>query len=152
MSTLEINVDDYLSEDEKTQITVNAFREACFKHFKDEDSVKRIISNSAYDIVYRMVDESFNIELEYFLQARVVELVKNLSEYNLFQKPNAWSRESNSAYQILERALIDNKELIESKVKEHLPEATMQAIKADLKEYIQEAVNRHYDGLGCDDD
>jgi hypothetical protein len=144
MSTLEINIDEYITEAEKKELAQEAFKEACMLKFKDEDSVKRIISNSAYDIVYRMVDESFNIELEYFLQDRVVELVKNLSEYSLFQKPNAWSRESNSAYQILERTLIDNKELIESTVVEHLPEATIQAIKADLKEYIQDAVNRHY--------
>jgi hypothetical protein len=147
MSTLEINIDEYITEEEKKLIAKEAFKEACWLKFKDEDTVKRIISNSAYDIVYRMVDESFNMELEYFLQDRVVELVKNLSEYHLFKRPDAWSRESNSAYQILERALIDNKGLIESVVKEKLPEATMQAIKADLKEYIQDAVNRHYDGL-----
>ncbi len=147
MSTLEINIDDYITEEEKKQIAKEAFKEACKLRFKDEDTVKRIIANSAYDIVYRMVDESFNIELEYFLQDRVIELVKNLNEYHLFKRPDAWSRESNSAYQILERILLDNKGLIESTVVEKLPEATMQAIKADLKVYIQEAVNRHYDGF-----
>lgn len=147
MSTLEINIDDYITEEEKKQIAKETFQQACFMHFKDEDSVKRIISNSAYEIVYKMVDEQFHFGLDLTLEAKVVEIINSMNWFHLFKKPDTWSRESNSAYQILEKALLDNKELIERNVKEHLPEATIQAIKADLKEYIQNAVNRHYDEL-----
>ncbi len=147
MSTLEINIDDYITEEEKKEITKEAFQQACFMHFKDEDSVKRIISNSAYDIVYKLVDEQFHFGLDLTLEANIVQIINKMDWFHLFKKPDAWSRESNSAYQILEKALLDNKELIERNVKEHLPEATMKALKADLKEYIQDSVNRHYDVL-----
>jgi hypothetical protein len=147
MNTLEINIDEYITEEEKKLIAKEAFKEACWLKFKDENAVQRIITNSAYDIVYKMVDEHFNLNLELMFEDKVVETINTMNWFHLFKKPDAWSRESNSAYQILERALLDNKELIESNVKEHLPEATMQAIKADLKGYIQGAVNRHYDGL-----
>lgn len=147
MSTLEINIDDYITEEEKKLIAKEAFKEACWLKFKNENEVQRIIENSAYGIVYKMVDETFDKNLTTVLTDKVQHLILNMQQYNLFRKPDVWSREPNSAYQILERALLDNKELIESQVKEHLPEATMQAIKLDLKEYIQGAVNRHYDGL-----
>lgn len=147
MSTLEINIDNYITEEEKKQIAKETFQQACFMHFKDEDSVKRIISNSAYDIVYKMVDEHFNLDLELFFEDKIVEIINKMDWFHLFKKPDSWSCESNSAYQILEKTLLDNKDIIERNVKKHLPEATMQAIKADLKEYIQGAVNRHYDEL-----
>jgi len=147
MSTLEINIDEYITEDEKKLIAKEAFKEACWLKFKDENTVERIITNSAHDIVYKMVDEHFNLDLELMFEDKVVEIINTMNWFHLFKRPDVWSRESNSAYQILEKALLDNKELIESTVKEHLPEATIQAIKIDLKDYIQDAVNRHYDGL-----
>jgi hypothetical protein len=147
MSTLEININEYITEEEKKLIAKEAFKEACWLKFKDENAVQRIIENSAYGIVYKMVDETFDKNLTTVLTDKVQHLILNMQQYNLFRKPDVWSREPNSAYQILERILLDNKDLIESTVVEKLPEATIQAIKADLKEYIQNAVNRHYDCL-----
>jgi hypothetical protein len=147
MNTLEINIDEYITEEEKKLIAKEAFKEACWLKFKDENQVQRIIENSAYGIVYKMVDDTFDNNLTIVLTDKVQHLILNMQQYNLFRKPDVWSTEPNSAYQILERALIDNKELIESTVRDNLPEATMQAIKIDLKDYIQGAVNRHYDGL-----
>jgi hypothetical protein len=36
---------------------------------------------------------------------------------------------------------------LEINIDAYITEATIQAIKIDLKEYIQGAVNRHYEGL-----
>lgn len=89
-NTIVIDIDEYLSENERKEIAKEAFKDACIGKFKDESEVKRIISNSAYDIVYDLVDKQFDIKLETILKDKVHEIVTNLTAFNIFKKPDAW--------------------------------------------------------------
>jgi len=113
---MNIKIEDYLDGDEIKEIAREAVSANFSKHFIDEKSVERILSNLAYDLVYQKVDEVGGQALNEYLPSKVKEIIEGLTEFNLFKKPDAWSRESNSGYQILERALLENKELISQKV------------------------------------
>lgn len=143
-------IDDLLTENERKEIAREAFKEACIVKFKDESEVKRIISNSSYDIVYNLVDKQFDLKLETILKDKVHEIVTNLTTFNIFKRPDAWSQETNCGYQILNRAINDNKELIYNIVKDNIPDNVVKSIKEDLKYYIQEAVNNYYDKTEVD--
>jgi len=144
MSELKIDVFQFVDEDEFKDIAKYEFSKCCEKFFENEDNFKRLVSNVAYDIVYKLVDKQFNSRLDEVLTDKVTDLISSLSMYNIFNKPDAWSKETNHAYDIYRKAIVDNKDLIAEVVKETIPFATVEALKDDVKSYVQEAVSNHF--------
>ena len=106
----EINFENYLGEDERKEIVVEVFRQHC------EDTIKgkaeRIICNSAYHMVFEMVDKHFDGELTEILKDKVIKIIEELSSYCVFQ-----SYEARVARKILDEAVKENKDVLVEKVK-----------------------------------
>lgn len=133
-----MNIEDYLTEDEQNRVA----KEVLTDRLRiDEKNLERIISNTAYEMVHKMVDECFGNKLEILLAEKVKKIILELNEFSVFKKPNAWNREPNHAYEILQKAIEDNKDLITEQVKEALPEQSKKMLKDNLKELVIEAVH-----------
>lgn len=115
---IKVNIEEYLDEDELKAIAKDQFIYMLSAHLKDEKSVERILSNLCYQMVYDKVDEVAGVTMEEYLPKKVEKIIRNLTNFHLFNKPDAWSKETNSGYQILEKTLIDNKDLISQRVVE----------------------------------
>ena len=70
---MNINIDNYLGDDEIKDIITSEMRDLVKKHLSDENNITRIISNSAYQLVYKMVDETFDQSLSSMLTEKVGE-------------------------------------------------------------------------------
>jgi adenine-specific DNA methylase len=113
---MEIKVEDYLSEKEIKQILTDAIKDKCSTYL--ENNFERMASNAAYYVIWKSVDEVIDGSFEEILKGKINKAMTNFNEFNIFQKPDAWSRETNSAYKLLMQSIADNKHLLDDRVKE----------------------------------
>jgi len=139
-----VEIKEYLSEDQMRDISEQMYRDKVAEYLKDEENFKRVLSNSAYDIVYDMVDNEIEEGLKPYLYNKVLDIIKNLSEFHIFKKPDAWSRETNSGYQTLEKCIIENKDILNSKVKEALETMSKKQYQYLTKEAIQSMIEKTF--------
>lgn len=139
---MDINLQEYLSDAEMKVIVREAFEAKVKAELANEDSFKRILTNACYDMVWQKIDETSEVTIEEFLPAKVEEIISDLSEFNLFRKPDAWSRETNTGYQILEREMIKNQDLIGKKVVECVNQAPKKWLRGISEQAFQNIVER----------
>ena len=137
---IEVQLNDYLGDDLIKEIIEDQIRVEIVKYFKSEESIQRILNNQAYRIVYKMVDESLSDSVENLLEDKVLEIVNNLTEYSIFQKPDAWSRDTNGAYDILKSAIDSNKDRIKAIVEDNIETQVLRSLKSSLKEHLTDAI------------
>lgn len=141
---MKLDIDQYISEEEKSKIAVEVFKNQVRHYFKEEADVKRILSNISYDIVYKMVDESLDSDMTDFMAKKVKETIEELSPFTLFKKPDAWDKESNAAYNHLQECVAENFPLIKKIVDENVEKTTLEELKENINNYIREAIERLY--------
>lgn len=116
MNSININIDDYLSDEEKKQIAKEAFRDACMRRSKDD--FERILSNAGYDLVQKSVDEAMDGNMAEVIKTKSLEIINGLTAFSVFKEKDIWDKEESSAWKILQGAVRDNKTLLEEKVAE----------------------------------
>jgi hypothetical protein len=77
MNDFTVNIDDYLSEEDKRRICREKFAEIAGR--KCQEDFERIIKNSAYEIVRDEVDKLFDGNMEVFLKQKIEGVVGALS-------------------------------------------------------------------------
>lgn len=113
---MDIKLEDYLTEEEIKDTLRQALRDKCENYVAH--NFERMVSNSAYHIVWESVDEVIDGTFKQQLEDNVQKVMKNFNEFNLFRKPDAWDREPNSAYKLLMESVQNNKHLIDERVQE----------------------------------
>lgn len=141
---MEISIEEYLSFSDIKEIATEQLRTIISNQIKDEESVKRIISNTAYELIYKMVDDVLDSKLEELLRDKVAELVGSMTTYNIFNKPDAWSRETNTAYDILRKAVLDNEKRIQEIVNDNIDGQALAVMKEDIREIVRDKVLEYY--------
>ena len=131
-----INLEDYLSEDDKVAIAKDAFREHCTKMVQKD--FERIITNSAYHVIWEAVAEQFDGDLEETLKSKVYDIINDMSGFNVFRTPNAWDRTANTPFETLCNSVKDNKDLLDVKVKQSIGNLT----KKDMKDVALKLVEQ----------
>lgn len=111
---MEINVQDYLSEDEMKEIAKDVWADKC--RYKLEKDKERIISNEAYTCVFRMVDEVFGENLNQILTEKIVEIIKDMSSFSVFRVKNAWDRDESVAQKVMCQVVEENKHILKDTV------------------------------------
>ncbi len=142
-----MNIEHYLSNDELKEIARTEFADMVRKHLSDEDSIRRVLSNAAYGTVYKVVDDHFGDDAKAILEDKVITLISKLGIFELFRKPDAWSRETNSAYDFLQKTIASNRPLIEDKVIDILNNEIASVAKDDIKEVILDSIARSVSAL-----
>ncbi len=64
---MEINIKDYLPEDEIKEIASEQVRTSVRLQLDKEKDITRVITNASYDIVYKMVDAAIDEDLADFI-------------------------------------------------------------------------------------
>ena len=141
---MEIDIKEYLSYSDLKEIAREQMSVLVAAHLKDEEAVKRIISNTAYELIYKMVDDVLDSKLEELLRDKVAELVSSMTTYNIFNKPDAWSRETNTAYDILRKAVLDNEKRIQGIVSDNIDRQALAIMKEDIREIVRDKVLEYY--------
>lgn len=105
MTDLLIDIDLYLSEDEKRDIARQSFANACAQRSRED--FERIISNAAYDVVWKAVDESFGGEAVTALKAKVIEVISGLTSFSVFREPDNYGRKKSVGQEQLDAAMVE---------------------------------------------
>ncbi|MEJ2897725.1 hypothetical protein RVU96_17605 [Bordetella avium] len=134
MNAITINIDDYLTAEEKRQIAREEFRSACARRSAEE--FERILSNAAYDLVHKEVDAAFSGDMVETVRTQAMKVINSMSSHTVFSPPNAWDRAPSKGYLYLQEAIEAARPAVAERVLAIID--TMSAI--DLRERIEDLV------------
>lgn len=126
MAQIEINIDNYLSEEEKKELAVEVFKEQVKKElFKSSDGtvqsdseIQRVIGNISHQIVMNEVQKHIP-DCEQMIKEKTLKLITESNfSYQLFKVKNAWDKEESLAITYMNETMRSSKELFQSKIKE----------------------------------
>ena len=130
-----MHIDDYLTEKQKQEIAADVFKDSL--EFVKEKELERFLTNAAYNIVWKMVDEVMDNKVEEILRDKVIKIINELTVFSIFKAPTNWDRESNANYELLRKIVKENRYLLEDKVKRTIVESDFQyEIAKDIGEAI----------------
>ena len=109
---MQIKVEDYLSKEEITEMIRYRLDYAIRK-----DS-ERILSNTAYGVVFDAVNKALDGKMQETIKSKVVKIINELSDFNVFRKTDAWGNPASVGTKILNEAIEENSQAIKEKVKE----------------------------------
>ena len=84
---VEFNLADYLSEYEMKNLAREVFREHMSQYMRSGDDAKRILSNSAYEIVSNILEDRHGMNLESHLEDKCMKIIndENSVRFELFR-------------------------------------------------------------------
>lgn len=103
MTDITINIDEYLTEDEKRQIARNEFIATCAR--RSAADFERILSNAAYELVQKEVDAAFGGDMAGVVRTKAIEVINKLSDFTVFRRPDAFDREPSKGWTYLQEAI-----------------------------------------------
>ena len=74
---VEFNLADYLSEYEMKNLAREVFREHMSQYMRSGDDAKRILSNSAYEIVSNILEDRHGMNLESHLEDKCMKIIND---------------------------------------------------------------------------
>lgn len=144
---MEIDINEYLDEEDKKQIAEDVFRKYVSDQLRHEADLQRFLSNTAYHVVYAQCDKTLDVDMKQLLKDNVAKVVAGLSHYSVFRKPNAWDSETNEMYTFLSKCLEEQKPEVKRLVEEAVPKAVLEQVEDNIQEMIIEAVQNIYKGV-----
>lgn len=111
---MEINFEDYLTEQERKEIVADVFRSQCVDKFKKD--AERIFQNSAYHVVHEIVDKMHDGRVDEIIAEKAKELIANLSVYCVFRRADYWEKGESEGYKSLNQAVLNNKAVLNDKI------------------------------------
>lgn len=138
MNTVSVNIDDYLSEDEKRSIARDAFRAACAT--KSKEDFDRILSNAGYALVKKEVDAAFDGHMVEIVKAKSIEVIGKLSDFTVFRKPDAWDREASKGFIHLQAAMSEAGPAIRARVNQIIENMAPEKIEDMIRHELAGAI------------
>lgn len=134
MTDININIDDYISDQEKKYIAMSAFRSACER--VSEENFERIIANAGYHLVEKEVDAAFDGKMRQKVREKSIEVINGLSTYSVFRPKDVWHNEQSKGWEALQSAIEDNQEAIRERVGKLVQEIDAEDIRQLLEDRL----------------
>lgn len=141
---MEIDINKYLTEEEIKNIVADEVRSIVqsFLKVQDKNSIERIISNSAYGVIWGAVDKVYDGEVDTLLKNKVIEIINNMTEFNVFRKPNAWDRSVNTPYDVLCNSVRQHSQQLDEIVKDKINTISKSEVCNIAGEVVKERINK----------
>jgi len=117
--TVEINVGDFLSDDEMKQICIDYVKETLRGDAHQEE---RILGNLAYSAAFAILDSALTPEMMATIKEKATEQIAKVTDFHIFRKKDAWGEEDSPAYVEVQKAVNEHKHLINPLVKKAILE------------------------------
>ena len=126
MAQIEIDINEYLTENEKKELIIEAFKEQVkselFKShngtIQSDSEVQRIIGNITGQIVMNEV-QKYIPDCEKMIREKTIEaLSKDNYSYYVFKKKDAWDKEESLAVTYMNETIKSCKETFQKRIKE----------------------------------
>ncbi len=138
MSEITINVDDYLSEDDKRKIVVEAFSTSI--NMRVGKDFERILSNISYETVSTMVDTVIGADSKEIMKEKAYQIINKLSDHTVFHAPNVWDKEASKGWVYLQEVLSEIKPAIKDQVDSVISKLDADYMREGLNEIIYQVV------------
>lgn len=136
---IEVNIDDYISEEEKRDLAIESFKEAIKSNlFKSIDGTiqadseaTRVIGNITHDIVFEEV-QKYIPDAKEKIKDKVRSIIRKSDiEFHVFKKKDAWDNEESLAVTYMNQAVMESKDEFKEKIKKELMEFDVSALVAE---------------------
>lgn len=117
---MEVNIQDYLSNNEIKEIVKEQFANRVSKIFNTEYDTERIIGNLSYKFIWKVVDEEIGDNFQNRIKEKVVKIINDLTDFCVFRRKSDYEKEESIGQKILNEAVQENADIIKNKVKKHL--------------------------------
>lgn len=136
---IEINIEDYITEEEKKEMVVSAYQNAIYEKMKymKEDV---FLANVGYEVIFKAVDEMLGEDSRKVIEEKVKELIGNFSSFEVFRSSD-YGKPS-KGYLMIEEAVESNRELINKRVKSLITEMSDEAFKYKIKDMLNEEIHK----------
>lgn len=147
-TTIKIDIDEYLSESEKKEYAIEAFKEAIKKELfksssgtiQSDSEAQRIIGNISHEIVFEEV-QKFIPDFRDKIKEKVKEIILNDSlSYQVFRKKDVWEKDESLAVKYMREAIDSEKRAFQERVKSEMR-------NFDLSEDISNQVSEFFDSI-----
>lgn len=137
-STIEIDLNDYITEDERKQMARDVFKAECARHVQAD--FERVLSNSAYYMVGELVDQHFDGSMVEVLKAKAIQVIKGLSSSTVFSPPSAWDRAASKGFTFMQESLEELKPAIHKRVQEVIATYNSEELRELIERQVGEAI------------
>jgi len=139
---IEINIEDYLTEEDKKQICKESFKNMVYKGLiektKEKDRManyERIVSNSIHFYLNKEIDEIIGADVKALIKNATIDTIKKKDfTYSLFRKKSAWEKEDSLALTISNEAVESYRDVMTEKIHRKLDEAVEELGVDNLQE------------------
>ena len=143
-TTITIDINDYLSESEKKQYAIEAFKETIKRGMFDDKEgiqldreIQRVIGNISHSIVMDEV-QKYIPNCEELIKQKVLKILTEDSfSYQVFKKKDAWENQESLAITYMNETIRANKELFQKRIKETIE-------NYDLSKDIAEQISNEF--------
>lgn len=140
---MEINIEDYINEDEMKRIVENELRDRIRKYFLGNKISDLICSLCNKEICEIIEEEIPNFREE--IKQRISPAIESIGRYDIFKKRDNFIYSEDSVGQkILEEAVKENKNMIEQKVKNIFSELSKEDIAAEIEGIITDKIDNMF--------
>ena len=135
---IEINIEDYITEEEKKEMVLNAYQNAIYEkmRYMKEDE---FLANVGYEVIFKAVDEMLGEDRK-IIEEKVKELIGNFSSFDVFRDRN-YGKPS-KGYLMIEEAVESNRELINKRVKSLITEMSDESFKYKIEDMLNEEIHK----------
>lgn len=145
---IEINIDDYLSEEEKKEIAIDVFRQqvksqlfkSCDGTVQSDSEVQRIIGNITHEIVFKEVQKYIPDVKEQIQENVKKSLSKKDLSYYIFRTKDLWDKEEGLGTTYLKQAIKENELIFKNRIKEVMA-------NYDLEPTLTEEISSRFEKL-----
>lgn len=144
---MEINIEDYINEDEMKRIVENEFRDRIRRYFLENKLSDLIYSLCNKEICKTIEEEIPNFKEE--IKQRISPIIKSVGKYEVFQrKDNFIYSEDSLGQKMLEEITKENKDILEQKVKNIFLELSKEDIAAEIECIITDKIENMFKNDG----
>lgn len=146
MSTVEIEIDDYLTESDKRDIAHEAFRNAATKALETSNDVERFVGNAAAVIIWELSDRVFGgmsaYDLRQSIEKKVIASLKEIKTSDVIYRPwGSFRTKPTIAAEIIDATVAGNRGLIEDRVRTLLADTPRDEIISALHRQLDDVLN-----------
>ena len=146
---IEININDYLSEEEKKELVIQTFKETVKRELLDgksdntiqsDSEIQRVIGNISHHIVMKEM-QNYIPDFEDMIKTKVRKCLSESNlNYEIFKVKNAWDSKESLAVTYINETVKECKEIFQNRIKEAIE-------NYDLSKTITDEVSAVFDEM-----
>lgn len=144
----EINIKDYMSDEEIKAIIEDEIVRETRRTLCNEKEITRILTNISYYELWKKIEEEVP-NCQEIIKEKTKGKILEISKFDIFQKRDDFLEYKDSlAQQFLNESVKENKNIIDDKVKKIMNELSLTDIKYDIQSIIEQYIEHLFKSKG----